>query len=180
MTTQNNSKKPVRRYENQFEAFRDVPKTTGKQIVETLNPLSPLFNNESSKTSSQEQLAKAQELQKKDHKHTPLDLQKLDSTYKNQDEAVHAQELARLQNTYLKRIHNDDEQMLLNKNKEQEEKERQEAYEEQLKKQQEQERIAKQNQEEPHGKAKRGIFGGKKKTDISREVQYENKGQRGR
>lgn len=176
----NTQRKQPKRDQNPFESIAEFGVSSVKQVVDTLNPLSSILEHPSHSSSPAEKAHSPENQKPKGH--TPLDFNKLGEKYKNQDESVHQQELASLRQRYFKRIKNEDEQLLQEHHNKDQEKLKQEAYEEQVKQQQIQERLAKQQQQdEPHGKIRKNILGGgKRKADISREVAYENKGQRGR
>lgn len=119
-------------------------KASVKAVTETLNPFSSL--------KSKETLPK----EKKDS-HTPLNFEKLEKQYKNQDTF----KTDKLRQTYFQRVKSEEEKVLMDKKKTEQEKEQMLIQEKQQKERQKA-LQAQQPSEAPRGKQRRSIFSKKR------------------
>lgn len=146
-------------FEKALEAGQSMAKGGVKQIKQTFNPLQMLKNTAEGGGGIEADAKRAQEtLGNKKDGSTPLDFDKLQKSYGNQDEAQ-AKALA----NRLFQLVKSGEEKVLNEGKQKEaEKLRQEEYARQDKKRKEAQ-ASQQTAEEPHGKERKSILGGKKK-----------------
>lgn len=148
-------------FEKALEAGQSMAKSGAKQIKQTFNPVQMLKNAADTEVLSPEQQAqKMQEKAKKEGKNnTPLDFNKLEKSYGEQDEAkakIMAERLFKL-------VKSGEEKAIRDEEQKDAEKKQQEANAEHQKKQQEAQAKQQQTQEMPQGKERRSILAGKKK-----------------
>lgn len=145
--------------EKALEAGQSMAKSGAKQIKQTFNPLQMIKSTAENggDLQSQAKAAKEQLANKKDSS-TPLDFDKLQKSYGNQDE-IQAKALA---NRLFQLVKSGEEKAI----NEEKQKEAEKLHQEEYAKQQEKQKKAQAQQqpaEEPHGKERKSILGGKKK-----------------
>jgi hypothetical protein len=131
-------------FEQLAEFGQSTAKQTGKAVKETFIPLTRPSQKEKSANSKPG--------------HTPLDFDKLNKSYRNQDDLKAKALAARL----FQLVKSGDEKVLEEKKQKQAEKERAEAQEAENKKRKAFEEKQKQSAATPHGKERRSIFSHKK------------------
>ena len=146
-----------------FEQLAELGKTTAKQgakqVGQTFSPLK-LLEHASGKNQDVNDKEKEQidELKKKKDASTPLDFDKLQKKYQNQDKL----KTESLRNRLFQMVKREDEKSLERKKAEEQEKKRKEEYEKQEKKKQLAQQQQVQSAEIPQGKQRRSIFSPKK------------------
>lgn len=137
-----------------FEQLVELGQSTAKQsvkaVAQVFNPLTPIL--EKGKSSGQADMEKQMEALKKDA-HTPLNFDKLNDSYKNQDLSALTE-----QRRFLNRVKGDEEKAIFENKQKEEERKRLEAMAEAQKRVEEQQKTMEQAPAEVHGKTK-GIFG---------------------
>jgi hypothetical protein len=139
--------------EQLLELGKSTAKKTVKAVVQTVNPLSALDSQNSNSLANPNSLKNP-----KSPKSTPLDLDKLQNKYQDQDKM----KTQALRQRLFQMVKSGDEKLLMEKKQEEMQKKRQEAYQEQEKKRREQEQKNKQGDVAPQGKVRRSIFSHKK------------------
>lgn len=149
----------------------EFAKDTTRQVVDAVNPLSPILDGlhtPSNETASEQN-------------HSPLDRTKLEKAYAEQDNATIAEiqkklypeqyEKQQAQQLHRKRhgeVREEEKRVMAEKEEEEAEEERQKALKEQEEKKRAEEEKAKQAQQTtPKGKVRKSIFGLKKRKSIS-------------
>lgn len=127
----------VKQIKQTFSPLRMLEKVLGKDDIDNLNN---------------------KETKKPDNPHTPLDLEKLQKKYEDQDRA----KAESLKNRLFQWWKNEEEKLLQRKKAEEQEKKRKEEQEKEIKKRKEEEQMAQQPIEIPRGKLRRSIFSPKK------------------
>ncbi len=152
-------------FEKLAELGTSTVKKSGKSVKQTFNPLQ-IF--EAPSEQSAEQKKQMEKLKKKDH--TPLDFQKLQETYQDQDE----KKTAELRNRLFQLVKKGEEEELVKRKREREQQGQQELQEKEAKKKKEEEQKKLQEQSEtPRGKERKSILAPKKR--VVRESQAEFK-----
>ena len=161
-------------FEQIAEVGHDMAKSSAKQIKETFNPWDIIKNG---LTDSEKQNAnlntKSKELQGKDAKHTPLNLDTLTQNYADQDK----KNMEVLQRRLFQMGKRDEENSLLRSKQQKAEKERSITQEEMELKRREEEKKRQQNASAaPQGKTGRGsALSGKKKRQATEPQPAETK-----
>ncbi len=144
-------------FEKLVEMGQTTAKNAGKQVAQTFSPLKILENALGQGQSNQPTKEKIDELKKKNN--TPLDLNKLQQKYDNQDKF----KTESLRKRLFQLTKSGEEKSLQEERGKKMQKVRQEIYETQTKKRQaEEKKRAGLWQEIPHGKERRSIFSAKK------------------
>jgi len=148
-----------------FEQLAELGKSTAKkgakQIGQTLNPLVALDSSTEDSKDGKTTKSKTEKGKNKNSDHTPLDFDKLQKNYDNQDDI----KLKKLRQHLFQLGKQGEQKLILEEEKEEEEKKRKEAYEQQDKRRKEEENRRLQQQQEtplPRGKKRRSIFSPKK------------------
>lgn len=142
-------------FEQLVELGVSTKKKTVKQVSQTLNPLSSLISTDNQ---TEKKGSKIGEL-KKEGNHTPLDFDKLQEKFKDQEKAK--QEA--LRQKLFQMVRQADERILQEQKQKEIEKRRREELEKQEKERRKKEEQARQQQEFiPMGKIRRSIFSAKK------------------
>jgi len=145
--------------QDSFEQLAELGKTTtkqgGKQIVQTFNPLKILENTTGEGQNTDKQ---KEELKKKKDASTPLDFEKLQKKYQDEDKL----KTESLRNRLFQMVKREDEKSLEREKAEGQEKKQKEEYEKQEKKKQKAQQQQIEFLEEPQGKIRRSIFSPKK------------------
>lgn len=144
-----------------FEQLAELGQTTAKQgakqVAQTFSPLKILENvTQGSSSAVEERSGNTAEV--KGNKSTPLDFDKLQKKYQDQDKL----KTQVLRNRLFQMVKREDEKSLERKKAEHEEKKRKEEYEKQEKKKQLARQQEAQSAEIPQGKQRRSIFSPKK------------------
>ncbi len=146
-------------FEKALEQGTTMVKQSGKQVIQTINPLKlaeSAFGVKSGNDNGMEQLEKGKG---KKSNHTPLDFQKLQKNYQDQDKI----KTDELRNRLFQMVKGADEKILMEKRQEEMEKKRKATYEELEKKRREEEKKKQEAaQLIPQGKIRRSIFSSKK------------------
>lgn len=144
-----------------FEQLAELGKTTAKQgakqVAKTFSPLK-LFEQATGQNQDDNGNEQTDELKKKKDASTPLDLDKLQKKYQDQDKL----KTQLLRNRLFQMVKREDEKSLERKKADQQEKKRKEEYEKQEKKKQQVQQQQVQSAETPRGKQRRSIFSPKK------------------
>lgn len=143
-------------WEDTFEKLAELGTTTvkktGQAVKQTVSPtkmIEKVLDTEPDR--GMEQLEKSQAKKKT---HTPLDFEKLQKQYKNQD----GQKTALLRQRLFQLVKSGEEKILMEKKQEELEKKRKEAYEEEERKRKEEEKKKREAASIPMGKIRRSIF----------------------
>ena len=164
-------KKQTKIHLNPFEQVTELGKdtlvTTVKEVVKTANPFAELFTNPTAK-----------EREKGNNNFTELDFDKLNKQYSEQDSPDLEVIRTQLKAHYHKRVQREEEEENLKEEQEEQEEEQQEAMEEQQKAQEAAENA--QPLEDPKGKVRKSILGGKGNIKASTELPPELKADAGR
>lgn len=146
-------------FEQLAEMGKSTAKASVKAVAQTFNPLQPILETKGAQKSGDKGMEKIEQAAKKAGNHTPLDFDKLQKNYGNQD----AQKAQVLRNRLFQLVKGGEEKAIYEKKREEEEKKRKEAYEDREKKRREQQIQAQQQQSgTPHGKERKSIFSAKK------------------
>lgn len=153
-------------FEQLAESGRDMAKSSVKQVKETISPWEMIRNSftddEKSKSGKgPQEMQKLKEMQGKDASHTPLDFDKLQKSYANQDQ----QKIDSMKQRLFQLVKREDEKTLQRVEQKKQEKVQIETHEEAEKKRriEEQKRVNSQSAA-PEGKSGRGTaLSGKKK-----------------
>lgn len=156
-------------FEQVAETGRDMAKSSVKQVRETFSPWEMIRNSfdadSAQKKGPDSQLNALKEKAGKSG-HTPLDFDRLQKSYQNQDKAK-ADALA---NRLFQLVHQQDERRLMESKQKAAEKIQMETYKEADDKRRREDQLRIQSQSSaPQGKERRSILGGKKKrkgTDV--------------
>ncbi len=147
-----------------FEQLAELGKTTARQsgqaVKQTLNPVKILekaVNPNAGKTGDKG-IEKPEKGQASGSSHTPLDFDKLQRRYQDQDQA----KADALRNRLFQLVKSGEEKILQEKKQEALEKKRKEEWEKEEKKRREQQIAMQQPAELPQGKQRRSIFSPKK------------------
>jgi len=151
-------------FEQLGEFGKSTAKNTVRQVADTFNPLSGLTESSGSdKNRFSEAVKKIEQGKSKSKNNTPLDFDKLNQKYQNQDK----QKADALRNRLFQRVKDSDEKLLYQKKQQEQEKKRQEAYQlEQDKRRKLQQQHQQQSGNIPHGKERRSIFAPNKKKKM--------------
>ncbi len=144
-----------------FEQLAELGKTTTKQGVKQIGQtFSPLKILENITGRNQEENINKQmgEMEKKKDASTPLDFEKLQKKYQDQDKI----KTETLRNRLFQMVKREDEKSLEQKKIDYQEKKRKEEYEKTEKQRQKNQQQAAQMSEEPKGKVRQSIFSPKK------------------
>ncbi|MCL4374956.1 hypothetical protein M1523_03800 [Patescibacteria group bacterium] len=147
-----------------FEQLAELGKTTVKQstqaVKQTFNPVKILEKavKPANNQSGDKGVEKPEGGNKQNQRHTPLDLEKLQQRYQNQDKA----KADMLRNRLFQLVKSGEEKVLQEKKQELLEKKRKEEWEKAEKKKRAQEAANQTPAEVPHGKERRSIFSPKK------------------
>lgn len=148
-------------FEQVLETGKDMTKSSVKQVKETFSPWDMIRNSFTESPGSEGQ-AKPKEMQGKGEKHTPLDFNKLQKSYANQDQM----KIESMKQRLFQMVKNEDTKTIQRKDQKVAEKKQVEAQEiaEQRRREEEQRRINSQSGA-PEGKSERGtaLMGKKKK-----------------
>lgn len=146
-------------FEKLAEFGQSTAKKTVKSVVQTFNPIKILENTNRSISENGEEEAFKNAEKNKGKGATPLNFDKLQNKYKDQDKIK--QEALRLRLFQL--VKSGEERVVETEKREQEEKKQKEAYEHRQKKQQEQQKKQQEQQADiPKGKVRKSIFSAKK------------------
>lgn len=156
-------------FEQVAETGRDMAKSSVKQVQETFSPWDMIRNSFEAKADNkngpESQLNNMKEKMRKGG-HTPLDFDRLQKSYQNQDKAKADALASRL----FQMVKQQDERSLMASKQKAAEKAQMDAYTESDKKRRKDEQLRIQSQSgAPQGKERRSILGGKKKrkgTDV--------------
>jgi hypothetical protein len=157
-------------FEQVFESGRDMAKSSAKQVAETLSPWDMIRNSFTEQKDGQnDQLQKAKEQRGKGGNNTPLNFDKLQKSYANQDQ----KKIESMKQRLFQMVKREDEKTLQRSQQAKAEKERSEAQEEAEKRRREEERRRQGAQSNaPEGKSGRGTaLSGKKKKRQATEPQ---------
>jgi len=156
-------------FEQVAETGRDMAKTSIKQVQETFSPWDMIRNSfDADSTQQKGPESQLKSIKEKAGKggHTPLDFDRLQKSYQNQDKAK-ADALA---NRLFQLVHQQDERSLMESKQKAAEKIQMETYKETDDKRRREDQLRIQSQSAaPQGKERKNIFGGKKKrkgTDV--------------
>lgn len=156
-------------FEQVAETGRDMAKSSVKQVQETFSPWDMIRNSFDVKTENKngpETHLKNMKEKIGKNGHTPLDFDRLQQSYQNQDKAK-ADALA---NRLFQLVKQQDERTLLTSKQKTAEKIQMESYQDAEQKRKNEDRLRMQSQSAaPQGKERKNIFGGKKKrkgTDV--------------
>lgn len=150
-------------FEQLVELGQSTTKKTVKSVAQTFNPLSIFDNQIDRRTDSVNDLNKRTESVKKNN-HTPLDFEKLQKKFQNQENM----KTEALRKRLFQMVKQGDEKVLMEKRQKELEKRRKEEYEEQERKRKEKEKEKEQSENIPLGKIRRSIFSPKKVAERSR------------
>lgn len=142
-------------FEQLIELGKSTAKKTVKQIGQTLNPLSPLMSPDNNSETKQSSLKNEST---KGKNSTPLDFEKLNEKFKNQEKTKEQALRQRL----FQMVRQADERLLQEQKQKEIEKKRREELEKQEKERQKKEEQARQQSDIPMGKIRRSIFSPKK------------------
>ncbi len=167
-------------FEQILETGKDMAKSSAKQVKETFSPWDMIRNSftetplRPSESEGSEGQAKVKEMQKKGDKHTPLDFDKLQKSYANQDQ----KKIDVMKQRLFQIVKKDEEKTLQRSQQTKAEKERVITQEEAEKRRIEYERKQKNAKSGvPEGKSERGtaLMGKKKKRQASEPQPAETK-----
>ncbi len=151
--------------QDSFEQLVELGKTTtkqgAKQVAQTFSPLKMIDNAIKGGENGTDQRGLSEgskTAEVKENKNTPLDFDKLQKKYQDQDKL----KTESLRNRLFQMVKREDEKSLERKKAEEQEKMRKEEYEKQEKKKQKAQEQQLQSTETPHGKQRRSIFSPKK------------------
>jgi len=152
-------------FEQLAELGQSTVKQSAKSVAQTFSPIK-LLEHASGKSQSTDDPGKEMidQAKAKNNASTPLDFDKLQKNYQNQD----AMKMNSLRNRLFQIVKQEDEKSLQRKKAEEQEKKRKEEYEKQEKKNQ----LARQQQaasagDAPRGKSRRGVLSHKKVAERS-------------
>ena len=162
-------------FEQVFETGRDMAKSSAKQVAETLSPWD-MIRNSFTETAHQDQNAqlKSKERQGRGGNNTPLNLDKLQKSYANQDQ----KKIDSMKQRLFQMVKREDERTMQRSQQTKAEKERTEAQEEADKRRREEERRRQGAMgNAPEGKSGRGtaLMGKKKKRQATEPQPAETK-----
>lgn len=162
-------------FEQVFETGRDMAKSSAKQVAETLSPWDMIRNSfTEQKNGQKDQQQKAKEQMGKGGNNTPLNFDKLQKSYANQDQ----KKIDSMKQRLFQMVKREDERTIQRSQQTKAEKERSEAQEEAEKRRREEERR-RQNAmgNAPEGKSGRGtaLMGKKKKRQATEPQPAETK-----
>lgn len=141
-------------FEQLTELGQSTAKKTVKSVAATFNPLS-----QTEKSSSDPQQLMKEQLKNKKDNHTPLDFNKLQESYKNND----SKKTDMLRQHLFNLVRRADQQILAESKQNEMQKKRQEAYVDAEKKRREAEKKKQQDAGDiPQGKTRKSIFSHKK------------------
>lgn len=149
-------------FEDTFEKILEqgaiMGKQSVKQVAKAFDPLQ-ILDQATGRANSDKGIEQIEKGKSQKPKHTPLDFQKLQKNYENQDK----QKTDALRQRLFQMVKGGEEKILVEKRQKEMEKKRQETYEEKEKKRREADQIKQQNaQGTPQGKIRRSIFSAKK------------------
>ena len=146
-------------FEKLAEFGQSTAKKTVKSVAQTFNPIKILESANSSTSENGEEEALKNYEQNKGKGITPLNFDKLQGKYKDQDKVK--QEALRLK--LFRLVKSGEERVVEAEKRDQEEKKQKEAYEQRQKKQQEQQKKQQEQEADiPKGKVRKSIFSAKK------------------
>jgi hypothetical protein len=151
--------------EQLLELGKSTAKATVKGIAQSFNPLQPLFEKKDASNPLDGKNAGMEKIMKEKEKnsHTPLDFNKLENKYKDQDKA----KLEIMRNKLFQMVKSGEEKAIMERKKEEEQRKRKELEAEELKKRQLQQDQAQQNQiAAPQGKVRQTIGAAHKKKSM--------------
>jgi hypothetical protein len=162
-------------FEQVFETGKDMAKSSVKQVADTLSPWDMIRNSFSEQKDSQtDQLKKAREQMGGGGNNTPLNFDKLQKSYANQDQ----KKIETMKQRLFQIVKKDEEKSLQRSHQTKAEKERTVAHEEAEKRRREEERKRQETfSNAPEGKSGRGtaLIGKKKKRQASEPQPAETK-----
>lgn len=148
--------------EDTFEKLAELGvstvKKSGVAVKQTFDPLRLAEKTVGSNTPQDKGMEKLEKGQSQKQKHTPLDFDKLQKKYQDQD----AIKMDTLRNRLFQLVKGADEKILQEKKLEEQRKKQKEVYELQEKRRKEEERKRIEQQAIPQGKIRRSIFSAKK------------------
>lgn len=143
------------------EQLVELGKSTAKQSVKAVASIADpklIFESVTGNKSNDKGMEQLEKGKGKKGNHTPLDFQKLEDKYKDQDKA----KTESLRQRLFQMVKSSDEKLMMEKKQEVMQKKRQDTYQEQEKKKREQEQQNQRGGELPQGKVRRSIFSKKK------------------
>jgi hypothetical protein len=153
-----------------MELEKNTAKQAGNQVKQTFNPLkmiNEVLNTGSGANQSSQQDKSIQQLEKgqsQQQNNTPLDFNKLDEKYKNDDKL----KVEQLKKKFFENVKAEEKQAVESLKREEEMRKRKEMEDEQEKKKQlDQKQKAEADQATPHGKERKSILAPKKKAQQS-------------
>lgn len=149
-------------FEQLVELGQSTAKKTVKSVAQTFNPLSIFDNQIDRRTDSVDDPNKRTESVKKNN-HTPLNFEKLQKKFQNQENM----KTEALRKRLFQMVKQGDEKVLMEKRQKELEKRRREEYEKEEKKRKEKEKEQ-QSADIPLGKIRKSIFSPKKVAERSR------------
>lgn len=144
-------------FEKLAELGVSTVKKSGAAVKQTFDPLK-LAEKTVGSTQQDKGMEKLEKGQSQKQKHTPLDFDKLQKKYQDQDTI----KMDTLRNRLFQLVKSGDEKILQEKKQEEAQKKQKELYELQEKKRKEEERKRIEQQAIPQGKTRRSIFSAKK------------------
>jgi len=145
-----------------FEQLAELGKSTAKQSVQavkqTFDPLKMMEKTVNPNAKNDKGIEQLEKGKGEKQSHTPLDFNKLENQYQNQDKM----KADALRNRLFQLVKSEDKKILQEKKQEELQKKRQEEYEKQEKKRRQQQQAMQQPADIPHGKERKSIFSHKK------------------
>lgn len=142
-------------FKDTFEQLVELGTSTGKKVGQSVaQTFSPLKIAEKITHSQSSCVQSPENPKSRKDNHTPLNFEKLQEQYQEEDE----KRTAALRQRLFQLVKRDEEKILERKHQEEAEKKRKAAYEEELKKREKEKKKQEHQQEIPRGKIRRSIF----------------------